>query len=97
MARFHAHEFGKGLVLDTQANLLDGFNTRVVVPLLPEHEIKRRADRLNPIFEIDGTIYVMVTQFLAAVPLAEIGAEIADLSHHSDEITAAIDFLFQGF
>jgi toxin CcdB len=39
----------------------------------------------------------MATHRLAALPLSEIGPSIADLSARADEITAATDFLFQGF
>ncbi|AYD04030.1 CcdB family protein [Neorhizobium sp. NCHU2750] len=97
MARFAVHELGSGLVLDIQSNLLDGLHTRVVVPLIAEHDIKRAAERLNPRFEIAGTTFVMMTEFLAAVPAAELGAMVTSLARHADEITAATDFLFQGF
>jgi toxin CcdB len=52
---------------------------------------------LNPRFEIDEKIYVIATQRLAAIHSNELGAHVTNLSHHSDEITAATDFLFQGF
>ncbi len=97
MARFHVYQFGSGLVIDTQSNVLDALHTRVVVPLVPETEAKRAAERLNPRFEIDGTTYVMMTEFLAAVPNSELGVRVTNLSKYSDEIIAATDFLFQGF
>lgn len=97
MARFHVYQFGSGLVVDTQSNLLDALHTRVVIPLVPEEKAKRSAERLNPRFRIDGTTYVMMTEFLAAVPVAKLGIYVTNLSQHADEITAATDFLFQGF
>lgn len=97
MARFHVHQFGSEIVLDVQSNLLDDLHTRVVVPLVPKSEVKHAVDRLNPRFEIDDVVYIMMTEFIAAVPAAELGATIANLSAHGDEITAATDFLFQGF
>ncbi|MGK6314588.1 CcdB family protein [Neorhizobium sp. DT-125] len=97
MARFHVYQFGNEVALDIQANLLDALHTRVVVPLIPESEVKRIAVRLNPRFEINGIDYVMMTEFLAAVPAAELNVRIADLSARADEIVAATDFLFQGF
>lgn len=39
----------------------------------------------------------MATHRMAALALSEIGPSIADLSARADEITAATDFLFQGF
>ena len=97
MARFHVHQFGIELVLDVQSNLLDDLHTRVVVPLVPEHEVKQVVQRLNPRFEINSVLYVMMTEFIAAVPAHELGTTVTRLSSRSDEITAATDFLFQGF
>jgi toxin CcdB len=34
---------------------------------------------------------------MASLPKRLIGESVLDLSHHSAEITAATDFLFQGF
>jgi len=97
MARFKVYQLGDELALDVQANLLDGLQTRVVVPLIRESDVKRYAARLNPRFEIGGIVHVMMTEFLAAVPVSELGVSVADLSAHGDDIVAATDFLFQGF
>jgi toxin CcdB len=39
----------------------------------------------------------MATQRMAALPVSEIGETVADLTGQADAITAATDFLFQGF
>ena len=73
MARFdvYARPGGAaGYVLDVQADILNGLNTRIVVPLLPLSEAPMPAKRLNPVFELEAERHVMVTQFLAAVPRA---------------------------
>jgi toxin CcdB len=44
----------EGYLLDVQTDLLDGLNTRVVVPLLPKEQAPTPAQRLNPTFEIEG-------------------------------------------
>ncbi len=88
---------GTGYLLDTQADLLDALNTRVVVPLLPRNDAPLPAQRLNPLFEIEGKTVVMVTQFLAAVPASEIAAPVANLSERFADITNALDMLFQGY
>lgn len=99
MARFdvHAAPDGEGFLLDTQANLLSRLNTRVVLPLLPKDRAPAAADRPNPRFEIDGQSVVMVTQFMAAVPVAELHGPVASLEHRREEVLAAIDFLHQGW
>ncbi len=88
---------GPGYLLDVQADLLDGFNTRVVVPLLPLPEAPEPAQRLNPLFEIEGAQVVMVTQFLASVPASILRHPVFNLSNELAALTNALDMVFQGF
>ncbi len=99
MARFGVYKNpdGEGYLLDVQADLLSHFNTRVVVPLLPLSRAPTPARTLNPVFDLDGTAHVMVTQFLAAVPEPLLKTCVSSQAHHRDAITAALDLLFQGF
>lgn len=88
---------GDGFLLDVQTDLLSDLNTRVVVPLLPKNKSPKPATRLNPTFEIDGKEFVMVTQFLAAVPTGILKTSDKKLDAEFEKITAAIDMLMQGF
>jgi toxin CcdB len=99
MARFHVYRLrhSGALVLDLQADILSDLQTRNVVPLLSPGEISRLIARLNPTFEIGGQPYVMATQFMGVVAISELGGGVADLTGNADAITAATDFLFQGF
>lgn len=99
MARFdvYANDSDPGYLLDVQADLLGGLNTRVVVPLLPMPLAPKPAAQLNPSFEIQGVAVSMVTQFMAAVPEAELKQHVASLDHARDAILGAIDFLHQGW
>ncbi|MCD7110075.1 CcdB family protein [Rhizobium sp. DKSPLA3] len=99
MARFCVHrlKYDGALALDVQAEILGDLDTRTMIPLLSQDAIAKTFPRLNPTFEIEGTRLVMATQFMAVVPTREIGATIVDLRKRADEITAALDFLFQGF
>ncbi|PDT03978.1 hypothetical protein CO666_12615 [Rhizobium chutanense] len=99
MARFHVYRLKGGnlLAIDLQANLLDDLPSRVMIPLHPVHELSWSISRLNPRFPIEGETYVMATQRMASVPVAEIGGVVANLTTDSDRIVAAVDFLFQGF
>lgn len=99
MARFDVFRARNSalLLLDLQSGLLDLLPTRVVAPLLPISEMSWTIGRLNPRFEIDGEVYVLAIQRLAAIQSNELGPHFTNLSKHSDEITAATDFLFQGF
>ena len=99
MARFDVfpNPDGNGFLLDVQANLLDGLNTRVVVPLIPASSAPMPAKRLNPTFAIEAEPHVMVTQFMAAVPVTILKAPVASLAGHDAEIGNALDMLFVGF
>lgn len=99
MARFdvYLNPEGAGYLLDVQADLLDHLNTRVVVPLLPQAAAPSPARTLNPVFQLEGETVVMVTQFLAAIPAPVLKVPRASLAPRRNEITAALDLLFQGF
>ena len=98
MARFDLHRNGKGesFLLDCQADLLSDLNSRFVVPVLPQGAAPRPAERLNPVFEIEGIRYVMVTQYAGAVEARELGPIMASLVRHEREIGNALDFLITG-
>ncbi len=80
-----------------QTDLLEILNTRTVVPLLPQDLAPKPASRLNPIFRIEDEPYVMVTQFISAVPMAALGKPVVSLEADFAEISNALDMLFQGF
>ena len=94
-----AHAAVTPYLLDVQSDLLQGLETRIVVPL-------RRRDRfpvvslpatLMPKFEVEGVECLLETPKLAAVPLRLLKSPVASLAINQFEITAALDFLFQGF
>jgi len=54
--------------------------------------------RLKPIFEIAGKDYIFESTDIAMLPASVLRDPIANLEvSHRDDITAALDFLFQGF
>ena len=56
-------------LLDVQSDLLDPLATRVVVPLCAPDVLRGKlAERLNPLFEIEGRNAVMLTPELAGLP-----------------------------
>jgi toxin CcdB len=99
MAKFdvYRHRNGSGYLLDLQADILSGLNTRFVAPLLPLSDALRPAARLNPIFEFMGERYIMVTQFVASVPVRELGDRVGSLISEDTTITGAIDMLLGGY
>ena len=99
MAKFDVYRLrdGSGYLLDCQADLLSSLNTRFVIPLLPIDEAPAAAARLNPLFEIQGTSCVMVTQFAATVPVSELKVRVTSLGEHSFTISNALDMLISGY
>jgi toxin CcdB len=76
--------------------LLDAIDSRFVVPLVPADGAPKAAQRLNPVFEIHGATYLMLTQAAGAVRRKELGPVVASLAEHSFEITGALDVLISG-
>jgi toxin CcdB len=71
--------------------------TRIVAPLIPEEDAPKPAARLNPIFEIQDRRFVMVTQFLSAVPVRDLERHVCSLLPEQDRISIASDMLLVGF
>ena len=71
--------------------------TRVVVPLLPEEKVPQPIGELNPIFEIKGKSYIMITQAVSTVSRRELKRAVTSLEAQHDSITRALDLLLVGF
>lgn len=98
MARFDIYRVeDTTLLLDVQADLLVGLNTRIVVPLLPLAAAPKLLPRLNPKFDIHSEQYAMMSQLLAAVPMTILVERIGNLREEQDTIAAALDMAFYGF
>ena len=86
-----------GYVLDVQADLLSHLRTRTVVPLLPLQDAPKPIRDLNPTFDIDGTVHVMITQAIASIPIRELKQPVGSLAQDHDRVTRALDILLIGF
>jgi toxin CcdB len=86
-------------LLDVQSDLLDGLDSRVVIPLRSfDHFAKvKLPTRLTPVLQINGQDYVLETPKMGAVPQRILQNSVSSLSAQQDQITAALDFLFQGY
>ena len=85
-----------GLVINCQSDLLEQIDSRFVVPLVPRMDAPKVAARLNPVFEIDGKDYVMLTQAATAVRRRELGSVVASVAERSFEVAGALDILVNG-
>jgi toxin CcdB len=98
MARFDVYAMKRGgtLVVDCQADLLSGLNTRVVAPLVAEAKAPPPARHLNPVFAIGGERYVLMAQMLSAVEMRELGDKVGSLASEGETVLGALDFLVSG-
>jgi len=81
-------------LLDIQADILTGLETRIVIPL---RENGKAIKHLNPEFIIADKKYILVTQELAGVHTSALGEKYGSLKEHRREIIAALDFMVSGF
>ena len=98
MARFDVYRSrdSKIYLLDCQADTLDYFHTRFVIPLVPEGAA-RKTGRLHPDFEIQGKSFIMATQLASAISVRELGEKITNLSSQHIPIMDALDMLMAGY
>jgi len=105
MARFDvyanpgAHARTTPYVLDVQSDLLDGLDTRMVIPLRSmAHFAKvKLPTRLIPVLTIEGQEFLLETPKMGAVPQRILKLPVTSLTEQQVQITAALDFLFQGY
>ncbi len=86
-------------LLDVQSNLLDGLDSRMVVPLrnLADFPKVKLSVRLTPVFRINNKDYLLETPKMGAVPRHILKTVVTSLAHEQAQITGALDFLFQGY
>ena len=94
-----AHAQTTPYLLDVQSDLLDGLDTRLVIPLrsLAHFPAAPIPTRLTPVFRINGSEFMLETPKMAAVPARMLRGAVTSLAAEQAVITGALDFLFQGF
>lgn len=99
MARFDVYVSpdGNGFWVDVQADLMSHLNSRLVIPLVSSDISPAPIKVLNPIFQIDGATYLLLTQQMAAVSVRLLKRPVLNVNDRRDEVVAAIDLLLQGF
>ncbi|TNF22876.1 MAG: plasmid maintenance protein CcdB [Rhodobacteraceae bacterium] len=96
MAQFDLFRLRGGqLVVDLQTDLIGIEATRIVAPL-------REAGRytafpgLTPLVEVEGAMWIVRVQELAAVPGTELQTVVGSLADHRDALKRALDILIDG-
>jgi toxin CcdB len=78
-----------------QSDLLPGFNTRIVAPLIPPKKIPF-FEHLMPTVAVAGTTYVIDPVNMGVVPVKTLTKPVTNLETERQRIVAAIDLLFTG-
>jgi toxin CcdB len=81
-------------LLEVQSNALDMSRRRVVVPLVRKNALRNIDQILNPAFEIQGEILVLMPLDIAAIPETSLGETVISIKDESDRIIGALDLLF---
>lgn len=96
MAQFDVFRLKSGmLVVDLQTDLIGMDASRIVAPL-------REAGRfaafpgLTPKVEVEGTVWIVRVQELAALPGTELRDCVTSLAAERDALKRAVDILFDG-
>jgi len=105
MARFDvypnpsSHAATTPYLLDVQSDLLDGLDSRMVIPLRSlEHFAQvKLPTRLTPLLTIEDKDYLLETPKMGAVAQRILKTPVVSLANEQAHITAALDFLFQGY
>jgi toxin CcdB len=105
MARFDvyanpgSHAKTTPYLLDVQTDMLDGLDTRIVIPLrrLDAFPKVKLSTRLTPVLTVNDEDLLLETPKMGAVPQRILKTPITSLGREQTQISAALDFLFQGY
>lgn len=85
-------------LLDVQSDIIGELNTRLVIPLFLLDEVSGRpARRLNPVLNVDGEDFLVMTHEMASVRHSQLGEEVVSVREQRQAIKNALDFLLDGF
>ncbi|VAW69685.1 hypothetical protein MNBD_GAMMA10-1319 [hydrothermal vent metagenome] len=83
--------------VDVQSDLLDGLNSRVVIPLsLDKATNTTNAKNLCPVFDIEGKKYILLTHQMTSIPVSLLKKNFGSLEKYRYEILSAVDILLTG-
>ena len=85
-------------LLDVQNELLEGLETRMVIPLIRDSSFKGSGiSTLTPKVDINGEALFLLTPQMTGVSRRVLVDEVGDLSDFRYEILAAVNLLVVGF
>lgn len=82
-------------MVDLQTDLIGIASSRIAAPLRDKGRYATFPG-LTPTVEVDGQVWIVRVQELAAVPAAELRNHVGTLVHHRDALKRALDILIDG-
>ncbi|HMG49636.1 MAG TPA: CcdB family protein [Inquilinus sp.] len=76
-----------------QSSLFRDSSRRVVIPLARTIPRLPESNRLNPVFEIEGKPFSLMTLAIFNIPTDRLGPLVANLADESDAVIAAVDWM----
>jgi toxin CcdB len=76
-----------------QSSLFQESRRRVVIPLTRAISRLPQAERLNPVFEIEGGSFALMTLAILSLPKDRLGPLVTNLTSESDAVIAAVDWM----
>jgi toxin CcdB len=96
VAQFDLYRLHDGLlVVDLQTDLIGINSSRIAAPLRDKGRYATFPG-LTPTVEVDGQLWIVRVQELAAVPAAELRDRVGSLAHHRNALKRALDILIDG-
>jgi toxin CcdB len=87
---------GGSLVVWLQHDLFSDQKTTIVAPLLRIADQVKPAGKTNPTLKLNGEIYIIAMQGMAAVQVSELSEPVWRVAGLREQIAAAVDLLFFG-
>ena len=87
---------GGALVLVMSHDLLNWLTMRQVAPLIPLEKAGEPTRGLNPVVEVDGRLFLLKPELMAAIPVSQLSKSLENLSHRRGDFIRGLDLLFTG-
>lgn len=85
-------------LMDVQSSLLEGIDTRLVIPLIPKTQLSEKPIKnLIPCIMIKKVEYFVLTPQLASINKIYLGKYVENCKSDRNAIISSIDFLITGF
>lgn len=97
MAQFDVFRTANGeLLVDCQSEAFGNLATRLTIPLVERDRAPELRVRLNPVFDLAGGSYALMTQFATAIRSSELRTKVDTLADRRFDIIGAVDMLLTG-